>query len=147
MEQIGAASVGLRDTLQSGMQRAMRVTMNAARINAPVDRGRLRASITSLAEWRGDILEGVVGTNVEYAPYMEYGTGRLTDGEGGKGGRHWPPGAALDVWARRHGFASGRIVAEIIGRRGGLKPRQFLRKAFNVSLIVSTIRAEAAKFT
>lgn len=42
-----------------------------AKQNAPVLTGRLRASITSkLKSWN----EGVVGTNVKYAPYQEYGT-------------------------------------------------------------------------
>ena len=48
-----------------------------ARINAPVDTGRLRASI--LPEIRasaGNEILGVVGSNVEYAPYHEFGTRR-----------------------------------------------------------------------
>ena len=66
------------------------------------------------------------GSNVKYAPYMEYGTGRLADAEGGGGGgRHWPPAQALEGWASRHGFGPGGgfLVARAIGRRGGLKPR------------------------
>ena len=42
---------------------------------APVDTGRLRSSIT--AESQG--LEGEVSTNVEYAGYMEFGTGGEVD--------------------------------------------------------------------
>ena len=48
-----------------------------ARKNAPVDTGRLRASI--LPEIRasaGNEILGVVGSNVEYAPYQEFGTRR-----------------------------------------------------------------------
>jgi len=65
---------------------------------------------------------------------MEYGTGRQGDPEVSHKSGHWPPGAALDVWASRHGFASGWQVARIIGKRGGLKPRKFLRGGFEDSL-------------
>jgi HK97 gp10 family phage protein len=41
---------------------------------APVDKGDLRASITHKS--RG--LEGEVGTNLEYAPYVELGTYKMT---------------------------------------------------------------------
>ena len=61
---------------------------------------------------------------------MEFGTGLLSEDPKSRRQRHWPPAAALDLWAKRHGFASGAIVARIIGRRGGLKPRRFLRDAF-----------------
>lgn len=43
----------------------------------PVDTGRLRNSITAsshLLDGRLPTGEGEVGTNVEYAPYVEYGT-------------------------------------------------------------------------
>ena len=41
-----------------------------AKLNAPVDTGMLRASITST----GSGSEYEIGTNVEYAPFVEYGT-------------------------------------------------------------------------
>ncbi len=97
---------------------------------APVDTGRLRSSLTYNVDDADPPQYAQVGTNVEYAPYMEFGTGLLTDGEGGAGVRHWPPADALDVWASRHGFASGAHVARIIGMRGGLEPRRYLRNAF-----------------
>lgn len=43
---------------------------SAAKGFAPVDTGRLRASITHDADETG----AVIGTNVEYAPYVELGT-------------------------------------------------------------------------
>ena len=43
-----------------------------AKRRAPVDTGRLRNSITH--EERDDGLAAVIGTNVEYAPYQEFGT-------------------------------------------------------------------------
>lgn len=49
----------------------LRVQATAQRL-VRVDTGRLRASIEGLVErLAGDIVEGVVGTNVEYAVYVE----------------------------------------------------------------------------
>lgn len=53
------------------------VEATAARL-APVDTGNLRASIVS--EVRDDVRDrvaGYVGTNVEYAPFQEFGTSRM----------------------------------------------------------------------
>jgi len=48
-----------------------------AKKRCPVDTGKLRASITPVIEsWAA----GYVGTNTEYAPYVEYGT-RKTDAQ------------------------------------------------------------------
>jgi HK97 gp10 family phage protein len=46
-----------------------------AKINAPVDTGRLRASIVPEIVAGADQIWGIVGSNVEYAPYQEFGTG------------------------------------------------------------------------
>lgn len=43
----------------------------------PVDTGRLRSSITSGLLDGEDTITGVVGTDVEYAPYVELGTIRM----------------------------------------------------------------------
>jgi len=48
-----------------------------AKINAPVDTGRLRQSITHKAENFGSNNPAVtIGTNVEYSKYVEYGTSK-----------------------------------------------------------------------
>ena len=94
---------------------------------APVDRGLLRSSIAYEIDTRAVPLYAKIGPNVTYGAYMEFGTGLFTDFAGAPMRRHWPPGAALDVWASRHGFKSGAQVAGIIGRRGGLRPRRYMR--------------------
>ena len=53
------------------LEEACLVVENAAKSKVPVDTGNLRSSITHDV----DEDEGVVGTNVEYAPYVEFGTG------------------------------------------------------------------------
>jgi len=54
-------------------RRAIRVDRIAKRL-CPVDTGRLRASIAWRAESDAEGLSVVVGTNVEYAPWVELGT-------------------------------------------------------------------------
>ena len=67
-----------RDLAGGPMVDAMRdatlLVQRDAKINAPVDTGRLRASITPEVRPFGDTIQGVVGSNVEYAPYQELGT-------------------------------------------------------------------------
>ena len=100
-----------------GMRQATLIVTRDAKLNAPVDTGLLRASITPAVEVKGATVEGVVGSNVAYAPYMELGTRP-----------HWPPLAALETWARRHG-TTAFVVARAIARRG-LAPRRYLQRAF-----------------
>lgn len=47
-----------------------------AKQGAPVDTGRLRSSITWRLGRDSQGLLGIVGTNVTYAPYVEFGTSR-----------------------------------------------------------------------
>lgn len=115
-------------------QRAIVPVEGKAKQNAPSDTGLLRSRITHMIDKAPLPLWAKVGTNQHEAPFMEYGTGLLSDGPKKSGRRHWPPAAALELWARRHGFASGAVVARIIGLRGGLRPRRFLRNALKDSI-------------
>ena len=110
-----------------------------ARQNAPVDTGRLRASILPEIRATSDEVLGVVGSNVAYAPYMELGTGIFAGRQ-----RHRPPGGALELWASRHGGGSGYAVAFAISKKGGLKPRRFLQRAFEDSEAAINRRFERA---
>ena len=58
----------------NAMRRATLLVQRSAKIKAPVDTGRLRASITPEVRWQGNTAVGVVGSNVEYAPFQELGT-------------------------------------------------------------------------
>ena len=57
-------------------RRALQVD-RAAKRNCPVDTGRLRSSITNEVGQDGEGLVAVIGTNVEYAPYVELGTSKM----------------------------------------------------------------------
>lgn len=109
-----------------GMYEAVNVVLADVKRFSPVDTGRLKNSISgdvSKVGFPSRRLQGVVGTNIEYAPYMEEGTGTPA----GHRPVNMPPIAALEGWARRHG-ANAYRVARAIYLRGGLEPRRmFLR--------------------
>lgn len=130
---LGLANQVVQREFGRSMERAVARIQAEAVKRAPSDRGRLRGSIRTQVERGPDEITGAVGPNVFYAPYMEYGTGRVGDPEVPHKSRHWPPGAALNVWAKRHGFGpnGGAAVAWKIGIRGGLKPRRYMRGAFD----------------
>lgn len=123
---------GVMASAQQHMLRACQIVRDDAAVRAPADTGHLRSSITFELGKDMRSLTGVVGSPLTYAPYMEFGTGRLTDYPGGGKKSHYPPAAALDLWASRHGMGNkaGFIVARAIARRGGLAPRKFMRNAF-----------------
>ena len=82
----------------------------------PVDTGRLRSSIAVRLQDEG--LTAIVGSNVQYAPHVEFGTRP-----------HWPPMSAMQPWASRHGFPAGKkgafLVARAISRKGTRARRMF----------------------
>lgn len=106
------------DAFLDGMRGATLLVQRDAKRLAPVDTGRLRASITPEIRQRGNTVQGVVGTNVVYAPPVEFGSRP-----------HYPPISALQVWARRHGM-NAFVLQRAIGRRG-TKAHRFFQQAFD----------------
>ena len=76
-----------------------------------------------------------VGTNVEYAPYHEYGTGKFAGGSGG----YWvyvAGGGGGGGSGKRYTFEKAKQVVAILRQKGldahmtdGLKPIHFLKNA------------------
>lgn len=108
----------------AAMGRATLLVTRHARKNAPVDRGPLRASIVPEVVMRDKIVRGIVGSNIEYAPYQELGTRPF-----------WPPWKPLYEWALRKtkgnrkeagALAAGARIA--IAARG-IKAKRFLQNA------------------
>lgn len=64
--------------LEQKLKQACVLVMDGAKQDCPVDTGRLQGSINYQVEGK----EGIVGSNVEYAPYVEAGTH-------GRPGRHF----------------------------------------------------------
>ena len=113
------------DRVQRGAKKGMKTGLvrvqRSARKDAPVDRGRLRQSIATEVRECGLNVRGAVGSAVDYAPYVEFGTAP-----------HWPPLSALQPWAERHGFPPGRAGAFLVARsiaQTGTPETRFLRNA------------------
>ena len=80
---------GLIDDNQTAkaMQKACLIVERAAKTNAKKGTtGDLRNSIKSKIETENGDITGIVYTPLEYAPYVEYGTGRFAENGGGNGG-------------------------------------------------------------
>ena len=70
--------------LETAMEKACLVVEAAAKQNAPKDTGALRNSIESRVETKEGEIQGIVFTPLEYAPYVEYGTGLFAENGGRK---------------------------------------------------------------
>jgi HK97 gp10 family phage protein len=105
-------TVGI-EKVENNVKKACAIVERAAKQNAPKDTGELRRSITSRVE--GDSsgnITGLVFTPLEYAPYVEYGTGLFAEA----GGRKDVPWNYQDDEGNWHSTS-------------GQKPQPFLRPA------------------
>lgn len=98
------------EQLNQALGRACALVEREAKQKAPKDSGELRRSITSKIEG----LEGIVFTPLEYAPYVEYGTGLFAE----EGGRTDVPWAYQDDKGEWHST-------------NGQKPQPFMRPALD----------------
>jgi HK97 gp10 family phage protein len=77
------------DTMIPKVQKACALVERTAKQKAPKDTGALRRSITSKVEHDGTDVVGIVYTPLEYAPYVEYGTGLFAEGGDGRKDVPW----------------------------------------------------------
>ena len=70
--------------IQQALMKCCALVEREAKQNAPKDNGELRRSISSRVEGQ----EGIVFTPLEYAPYVEFGTGLFAE-EGGRTDTPW----------------------------------------------------------
>lgn len=85
---------GSKEKYQEALGQACALVERSAKQKAPKDSGALRGSITSEVV----DLEGVVFTPLEYAPYVEYGTGLYAE----SGGRTDVPWFYVDEQGQWH---------------------------------------------
>lgn len=97
--------------VQDSLSKATLLVEKEAKQNAPKDTGALRRSITSKVEG----LEGTVFTPLEYAPYIEYGTGLFA--EAGNGRKKVP-------WNYKDDEGNWHSTS-------GMKPQPFMRPALD----------------
>ena len=74
--------------------------------------GTLRNSITHTTEQTETETDAIIGTNIEYAPYVEHGTGIYADNGNGR--------KTAWVWVDENGKGH---------RTSGMKPRHFFKNA------------------
>ena len=102
--------IGDVEGLQRALQRACAIVERSAKEKAPKGTGELRRSITS----KVDDTEAVVFTPLEYAPYIEFGTGLFAE----NGGRADVPWCYKDDEGEWHSTS-------------GQHPQPFMRPALN----------------
>lgn len=102
------------------------IVEKSAKQKAPKDTGALRRSITSKVEGN----QGIVFTPLEYAPYVEYGTGLFAE----SGGRKDVPWNYQDDEGKWHSTS-------------GQKPQPFMRPALeeNKQIIKQILKEELTK--
>lgn len=100
--------------IKSAMGKCCALVERSAKQNAPKDTGNLRNSITSEVRLIDGAITGVVYTPLEYAPYVEYGTGLFAE----EGGRSNVPWKYQDDEGNWHSTS-------------GQKPQPFMRPALN----------------
>lgn len=58
-------------------QKLLLIAEGEAKKKCPIDTGRLRASIThAVTDVKEDVIVGQIGTNVDYAAFVEFGTSK-----------------------------------------------------------------------
>lgn len=107
----------LADTkqLNGTMEQVCALVERDAKQKAPKDTGALARSIQSKVENNDDSIQGVVFTPLEYAPYVEFGTGLFAE----SGGRTDVPWAYKDEETGELIFTSGQ------------KPQPYMRPAID----------------
>lgn len=102
--------LGDTSNIEATLSQACALVERSAKQKAPKDTGELRRSITSKIEGT----QGIVYTPLEYAPYVEYGTGLFAE----NGGRKDVPWNYQDDKGNWHSTS-------------GQKPQPFMRPALN----------------
>lgn len=100
--------------VRQALGKACAIVERAAKQNAPKGTGELRRSITSKIENQGGDMVGIVYTPLEYAPYVEFGTGLFAE----FGGRKDVPWNYKDDEGNWHSTS-------------GMMPMPYLRPALN----------------
>lgn len=66
----------VKESCRKGLERGAKRIQKNAKYLAPVKKGHLRNSIKTKSQITQDGAEAQVFTNLEYAPYVEFGTGQ-----------------------------------------------------------------------
>jgi HK97 gp10 family phage protein len=75
--------------LEAAMTKACLLVERSAKQKAPKGTGELGRSIASRVETEGNTVRGIVFSPLEYAPYIEYGTGLFAENGDGRKDVPW----------------------------------------------------------
>lgn len=119
-------SIASQEKIEAALGKACAVVERSAKLKAPKGDGALRRSITSVVKDN----KGIVFTPLEYAPYVEYGTGLFAE----NGGRQDVPWSYKDDKGEWH-------------TTSGQHPHPYMRPALdeNRGEIVRIIEEELTK--
>lgn len=123
----------VREPLRVALNKVGRMGETDSKRRAPVDDARLKAGITHQVDDQPMMISvdiGVIGSAGElpYAKYMEYGTGLMHDHPNWPRRRHTVHPSMLSNWGPvKQKLVKASAAAFFINRRGGLKPRRYLR--------------------
>lgn len=73
---LSALGGNVKESCRKGLERGAKKIQRNAKYLAPVDSGQLRNSIKTKSQTTQEGAEAQVFTNVEHAPYVEFGTGQ-----------------------------------------------------------------------
>lgn len=110
---------GLNKYLLRGMKKACGICEREVKQNCPVDDGTLRKSITHWIEEEADGVMGYIGTNVEYAPYVHYGTGIYAVNGDGRKEVPWKYQTADGKWHTTSGQKPNPFMQKAIDAKQG----------------------------
>lgn len=105
------------EELEPAMKKACLVVERSAKQKVPKGNGELGRSITSQVDVSDNEIVGLVYTPLEYAPYVEYGTGLFAEAGDGRKDVPWHYKDDKGEW---HSTS-------------GMRPRPFMRPALNES--------------
>ncbi len=131
-----------------GLTKFLSIVADAARLKCPVKTGQLQSSITHQITREDDkVVEGRVGSNVKYAPYVEFGTGIYGPNKQvitpkNKKVLAWvaygPRPTTAEGWKRAQ--REGRAI--FARRIRGMRPRPYLQPAMeeNINKLVDCLK-------
>lgn len=76
LKELDMKSLDIKKAIKKGITKTTYNCQSMAKRNAPVDTGNLRTSIHAKVKEEGDTVTGTVEPTIEYAPYLEFGTGQ-----------------------------------------------------------------------
>ncbi len=116
---------------ERAMEKVCALLERSAKQEAPKGTGELRRSITSKVEKDSNSIEGIVYTPLEYAPYVEYGTGLFAENGNGRKDVPWHYQDDEGNWHTTY----------------GQNPQPFMRPALNKNRnkIVEILREDIVK--